>query len=673
MGLGLSSEIKAVFVDFFDTLMFRRITPEQVLEQWAVCIGRKYPTLSEKTIERLPEIRKRIFESCRKKREANGLVTGRWEVDYRTAMTAVYKRINHQGYLGNPDTFLEVSREIDLAVEIGCQYMNRRLMKKLKRLKKAGKKIYIVSDFYLSTEELKKFITAAGENADFFDGIFVSCDTGKRKAIGSVYPWLLHKLGYRSDQVMMIGDNPVSDRKNPAIYGIHTVLQRHILHKIWNHLKAEMGVDFRKRQMKLAIKDMYRYGAEYGEYSALFYVFTRRLWKQIKQKNGTRLSFMAREGYLLQKFFDKYQQLTQPETEKIETMYYRCSRRSVMAGIREAHLPENIDGEISLRNWLKSLDISLEEAKEYGKINEDEADSAGRLEDLEGYRNLMENPEFREEFNQITERNRKNLLAYTEPFLDKKVFRFVDSGWKCTTQNALEQFYQIHTEGYYIGTQKPDHPIGNIEKHGLIFQEDPESRFYSYLGMNIPFYQQLLAAPHGTVLSYVEAEGEITVKEEWDPMEKKLYETKIKKVQEYMQLKFRGFCVWDDQNREPDKEDWMLAKMAMKSSLFAKGRRQEFVRFCTDNYVQNFQQEKRGKVNYDPGKIKIGPEIIWKPEKLLRYASKVPRTELYDRKTVRIFYPVAARTLYLYILLFQSIKNIFCYSYEKERGGDSAR
>ena len=207
----------------------------------------------------------------------------------------------------------------------------------------------------------------------------------------------------------------------------------------------------------------------------------------------------------------------------------------------------------------------------------------------------------------------------------------------------------------------------------MIFQEEPESRFYSYLGMNIPFYQQLLAAPHGTVLSYVEEEGEITVKEAWDPMEKELYETKIKKVQEYMLLKFRGFCVWDDENREPDKEDWMLAKMAMKSSLFAKGRRQEFVRFCTDNYVQNFQQEKRGKVNYDPGKIKIGPEIIWKPEKLLRYASKVPRTELYDRKTVRIFYPVAARTLYLYIFLLQSIKNIFCYSHKKERGGDSAR
>ena len=91
----------------------------------------------------------------------------------------------------------------------------------------------------------------------------------------------------------------------------------------------------------------------------------------------------------------------------------------------------------------------------------------------------------------------------------------------------------------------------------------------------------------------------------------------------------------------------------MRSSLFAKGDRLPFIRKCTDNYVQNFRQENRGAVKYDYHNVKIGFDCIWSPDQLIRYFSKVQRTSVYDKRVIRMIYPVAARMLYGYVILME--------------------
>ena len=108
----------------------------------------------------------------------------------------------------------------------------------------------------------------------------------------------------------------------------------------------------------------------------------------------------------------------------------------------------------------------------------------------------------------------------------------------------------------------------------------------------------------------------------------------------------------------------MLARLSMKSSLFAKGSRLKFIRYCTQNYVQNFRQEKRGSIEYDIKKIKIKKNMLWNPDKMLRYISKIQRTAWYENKIVRVFYQPAVRILYGYILLVQKIKDLFYISNE---------
>lgn len=653
--------IEVIFVDFFDTLVFRRVTPREVIERWSRCIGRKYPSINKGTIRRLPTIRLNTFSDMRNAIKNKDVS----EVTYEQALGRVFDNIS--GELGGTpkEDFIRISKEIDLAIEYGCEYKNEKLVNELERRKKQGEKIYILSDYYLNANDLRSLLYSNGIDENLFDDIFVSCDIGKRKANGDLFKYVLDKLNVSPDKTLMIGDNKKSDCEIPESFGMNVDFRPNLAYKSENHLSAKLGKDFANKQYRVSSNEMYKKGQCYSEYIDIFYVFTKRLFFELKKDDVNDIAFMAREGFYLRDLFNIYQSLSVPDDKRIKTSYFWCSRRSVMSGIKSAQLPESMDGEISLANWLKSLDISLDTAKEYIYFTDEEAEKPEKLEESKLYQKLMNNPDFVKLFNSTINENNKAFLKYTKPFVDNGTFRFVDSGWKCTTQNAIQKYYGIDTEAYYIGVQKADKPILDLKRKGLIFSEEkPRSRYYEYLGTNIPFYQQLLAAPHGTAIKYIDRNGKIEIKSEWDPMEEKLFHEKMENLQKYMKMKFMGLCAWDDKKAFDSSEDWYIARLSMRSSLFAKGERLKFIRECTDNYVQNFRQENRGKVRYDASKVKIGPDVIWKPDKLIRYFGKVQRTDLYDKKSVRMIYPAASHILYGYILLIQSFKNIGRKGYE---------
>jgi len=648
-----------IFVDFFDTLMFRAISQDQGILRWAQCISKKHPELPLEKLNMLPAKRKEIFQNCRKNLEVTADQTGITEVDYDTSIGLLYDWLFDSCSFDEKSLFVKTSRKIDFSIECGCQYPNRRLVASLLAAKREGKKIYCVSDFYLSADELKQFMFCGDIPEELFDEVFVSCDCGKRKATGEIYPFLLEKLNISPSSVLMIGDTLFSDKRQAEKYGINAVCVPHYAHKGLLYIKNKLNFDYGNSQLKTSVNAIYRQGMDYAEYISIFYVFTKRLYAKLYTDGVNDIAFMAREGYYLRKLFEMYQDLKVPDNKRINTSYYWCSRRSVMSGTKEAHTPEAMEGVISIKNWLKSLDLTVDMVKTFIEISDDEAEKAVPLEDSDIYKELCDNKEFCDKVDTIIKDNHEAFMAYTMPFVKKNVFRFVDSGWKGTTQNVLEKYYHLQTVGYYIGVQEPDKDILDLERYGLIFNEyAPRSRYYDCLGTNIPFYQQLLAAPHGTALKYEMLNDGVTIKEEWDQIEKELYEREIKERQRYMLLKFQGMCVWNDKLSTDSKEDWKIAKVSLKSSLFSFGSRWEFMNKCVKGYVQNFQHEKRGNLKYDYKKAKFSLDIIWKPEKYTRYISKVQRTSLYDKKMIRIIYPVVAAGFYVYTILLIHLKNL---------------
>lgn len=631
-----------VFVDFFDTIIFRHVTVKQAVHQWAVCLSRKYPCLED--VSALVRMRREAFARVRETIA---------EPTFLQAMASLYDALPQLKSVTSREEFAENSEQIEMAVEFGCQYPNRRLVARLSDMKRQGCKIICVSDFYLTAECLKRFLENCNISADLFDGMFVSCECGRSKARGDLYGYVMEKLGITDPaSVTMIGDNPRSDRENALRAGLKSRMERHIPRKAVTKLRAKLFPHYSSRQMKDTARYCYRHGVPFSEYIVAFYVFTRKLVEALQRDGVKNAAFMAREGYYLRDLFELYQQLCVSEEKRIASSYFRCSRRSIYAGVSDAVRRDETVEPISLNNWLKAIDLTYEDVKPYIQASQEELERVLPLEENPCYVRLMGNPEFAARYDALIEQNRRAFQTYLEGFLDHGRLNVVDSGWKGTTQAALLRYYGVPSTGYYIGTQAfPDFPA-EISRHGLLFEE-PDGGDYDFVGMNFPFYQELLAAPHGSAISYTVTDAGVVVKEQWDETEKALYEKRIEGLQRQMTTRFMGLCAWCDGSA---REDWTMAKAIFHSNMFAYGERLAFARDCEGSFLINFQQEKKGAKQYDYKEVPLKPDLFIRPEKYIRYVTKIQRSGLYKKKFVRLAYPPFARCFYGYTLLLHAIK-----------------
>ena len=120
--------------------------------------------------------------------------------------------------------------EIDRYCPYSCD-RERKLEKKLCRvnpdmyavylaLQKAGKKLYAISDMYLSSEEITDLLKAAGYDLP----VMVSCEMGCSKKNGELFRRFLETCGYAPEQVLHIGDDPAADGTGAEKAGIRSLL-----------------------------------------------------------------------------------------------------------------------------------------------------------------------------------------------------------------------------------------------------------------------------------------------------------------------------------------------------------------------------------------------------------------------------------------------------------------
>lgn len=87
-----------------------------------------------------------------------------------------------------------------------------------KLAKYVGKKVIVISDMYLSKENIKNMVEKCGYTE--IDEYFISSEIKLTKASGSLYEYVLNKYNIQPDHMIHIGDNWTSDWKNPSKYGI---------------------------------------------------------------------------------------------------------------------------------------------------------------------------------------------------------------------------------------------------------------------------------------------------------------------------------------------------------------------------------------------------------------------------------------------------------------------
>ncbi|MFS4469287.1 HAD-IA family hydrolase [Maribacter sp. 2210JD10-5] len=220
--------VKYVFFDYYDTVIHRKVHPLKPFKIWAKILKTKLKLSI--SITEIYEIRRGAMKSLSKKL---GRVES--ELSYHVVIKEIYERLLEKKELSletSFENFLKYSSEADFESESSVQYLNKKTVADLKMLKELGYKIYCVSDFH-SDEELISQLLRYHEIEHLYDKIFVSASQNASKENkGFLFQHIKEKEELQFNEILMVGDNPVSDIANAKLHGMETHYLKRYGHKL---------------------------------------------------------------------------------------------------------------------------------------------------------------------------------------------------------------------------------------------------------------------------------------------------------------------------------------------------------------------------------------------------------------------------------------------------------
>ena len=563
---------QVILVDFFDTTMFRHIHSSKLMRQWSAMMQSKFAAFLEEEMHpsfeaiRIESIKELGGEECR--------------IKYGDLIAHIYNKMpdSIQNKVAYED-FYRVSYEIDMYIDMGMQYPNSRMVKLLRREKALGKRIILVTDYYLPRSAIDRYLYFFRIN--LFDDIFCSSEFGATKAKGDLYQIVIKKIGSDTGKVLMVGDSRISDWLNAKKIGIGAFHYIPFFHKIKTRISKRESNTFSQKYVATLFRQCLRF-TQYGEYGIVLYFFSKELYKYCILEGINSIGFLSRGGFFLKRAFEQYEKLSVAKT--ITTTYIKNSRKVNFA------------------------------ARE-------------------------------------NERDKQCLMEYLGMFLQQDKLVFVDEGWYGHGQDIIAEVTGWKIHGYYIGMMNASSDDRNYKK-GILFSSCGNKEKSPYFGVfrtNLTFYEQILSAPHGSVVAYQRSKtGQIIIKEEWNEREKKLYYEYTQKLQEKMK-EILSFCtVWN-----VDINLYLLAKCLVKSLLFVKKDRCNLLGIYSNSYFDNFKatsNKEFGKISMIDIKI---PDLLLRPEECMRYFCKLKEI---GNKAFCFIYPIIGIMIYCYCMLSIKVK-----------------
>ena len=455
---------------------------------------------------------------------------------------------------------------LELDTEIKGLIPRRDMVRLYQRLLAEKKRIILVSDMYLTAEELEPVLSECGITG--YERLYISCEEKLRKDGGALWEKVL--ADYVGCHIAHVGDNLHSDwqilsdrsektswimnpRQEEKIAGVSTLDNAsHDLpeseKKLLHGLTVNAGLYNSPFRLCPAgnpeFKDAYSIGCTV--FGPLMYEYLR--WIHEHTPVDAKLALLAREGYIFQKVYE-----TMYGDEAKEHFYLLASRRSVsVASVRTKEdiyeiCRRDYDGDI--RNLLRSrLGASDELCKKFPEkyvhfkenAPDDEYDSVMKL--IEPYT---------DEILSYAKKEREEYLSYFKTLvpdeaLDKTVF--VDIGYAGTIQYYLSKLLEKPVCGGYMAVFN-EHP--KLKEAGckvLSMYKKAEDEFAKTLEDTQLFLESVLQAPYGQLLCF--KDGKPVYKEEALPSEE------IQSLQEGMLFYVKQRAAYED-----------LKKPQTKSSL----------------------------------------------------------------------------------------------------------
>ncbi|HHG7429354.1 HAD-IA family hydrolase [Streptococcus pneumoniae] len=567
---------KTVAFDFFDTVVHRNCHPEQILYQWA----------KEMALEVNFNISPSILYQIRKSVENNKKL-GTEEMCYLDLLSGIYNEIKDKIKNTSKEEFIHRAKILELKIELQHIYLDSEIKEVLKKLKSDSKQIILVSDFY-TDKELIETVLKKFEIFDYFSSIYISSEKGCRKSTGNLYKLILKELGLNPIEITMIGDNCKSDYEVPRSLGLNAIYRRYI---------DKNSTVSEKELVRLYDQILFSNSkkAPFNIFLADIVFFISELHKKMIQDDVQIALFCSREGQLLKRLFDIYQDTFLRENQKICTEYFYVSRRSTLYSSFTSLENEEFEmifrqyKKITLQNFLLNLNFSNNEITLICQDLNVKPTYVLTVDDhlLE---NLRKHPQFIKKFNQ--EKKDSQLLREYIKHLTKNRNEayLVDVGWKGTIQDSIKKALpDKRIVGYYLGLMLNVYSVENkTDKTGLLFSDYPsKSKFYDIVSRNFGFYEDIFVADHGPVLKYKKESDIIPIIDD-DKKHVSIYQA-VKDYQEELVLGFSEILeAYKKMKFLPFEQKNLWLMMSLKKECIYIPKLQSFSESLKEKVVENF-------------------------------------------------------------------------------------
>ena len=557
---------KIVAFDFFDTVVHRNCHPEQTLYQWA----------KEMALELNFDVSPAILYQIRKSVE-NNKELGTEEMCYTDLLSGIYDKIKDKIKILSKEEFIHRAKTLELKIELQHIYLDSEIQEVLKRLKSDSKQIILVSDFY-TDKELIETVLKKFEILDYFSSIYISSEKACRKSTGNLYKLILKELGLKPIEITMIGDNYKSDYEVPRSLGLNAIYRQYIDK---NTTVAEKELVRLYNQILFSNSKK----APFNIFLADIVFFISKLHKKMIQDDVQIALFCSREGQLLKRLFDIYQDTFFGKNQKICTEYFYVSRRSTLYSSFTSLEDEEFEmifrqyKKITLQNFLLNLNFS---DNEIILICQDLKEKPTYVLTVDDHllEKLKKHPQFITKFNK-EKKDSQLLRDYIERLTkNQNEVYLVDVGWKGTIQDSIKKALpDKRIVGYYLGLMLNVYSVENkTDKTGLLFSDYPNKS---------EFYEDIFVADHGPVLKYKKDSEIIPILED-DKKHVSIYQA-VKDYQEelvfgfseileaYKKMKFLPF---------EQKNLWLM--MSLKKECIYIPKLQSFSESLKEKVVENF-------------------------------------------------------------------------------------
>lgn len=321
-------EVAVASFDVFETLIERPLeAPEDIFLMMGESVTERYG-------DKIPDFYKA--------RRAARHLAKKWAVGEEVPLSARYQALAEAHGLGSDDAEWLLKLELDWERRL-CR--PRLLGKTLyDRACQNGKKVILVSDTYFP----KSFVAEVLQKNGFgrWDALYVSSEVGKLKASGALFEHVLEAEALQPDDVLHIGDNPISDierAREKSMRAFHVRKSVELAQATSPSLTALGGIrSARTRKAvtglvatrlasgKVGPSPSYSQGDPftlgYVLLGPLFFGFANWLREAARERGVSDLFFLSRDGDIIKKCYDV---LAADFSDAPRSHYVMSSRRSI--------------------------------------------------------------------------------------------------------------------------------------------------------------------------------------------------------------------------------------------------------------------------------------------------------------------------------------------------------